>query len=156
MNAETRNTIIKNIIMVSIGIFFLIYFGMLQGSPTLQKQVDDNIEVVPIGQFLGIEGYVGYVILKNIRIIQEKRKLDPTLRNMMTVGTHVFYEYATLMIDLIGIIIISLSFFIYAYPNASPDSFEIMNISNMYFLIFVPAVGFAIHKLLSKRKPQYK
>lgn len=140
--------------MVSIGLFFLIYFGIVEGSPTLQKQIDVNIKAIPIGQVLAYEGYAGYVILKQIRKMQEKRKVKPTLSNIVISVSYVFHEYVTLMIDLIGITIITFSFFIYGYPKASTDAFEIMNISNMYFLIFVPVVGFTIHKRIFRKKSE--
>ncbi len=156
MDIGTRNTVIHNIIMVCIGLFFLIYFGMVQGSPTLQAQIDENIEAIPIWQLLAYESYAGYVILKQIRRMQEKRKLEPTLSNIVSIGSRVFHEYSTIMIDLIGITIITMSFFFYAYPQASPNTHEIMNISNAYFLIFVPTIGFAIYKLLHKKKLPWK
>ena len=156
MDSGTRNTIIHNIIIVCIGLIFLIYFGIVSGSPTLQKQIDENIEVVPIGQLLAYEGYMGYVVLKQIRKIQEKRKLDPELSVIISLSARIFHEYTTLMIDLIGITIISLSFFFYAYPQSSPNSHEIMNLSNAYFLIFVPTIGFAVYKLLHRKDLPWK
>lgn len=156
MDVGTKNTVIHNIIMVCIGLVFLIYFGIVQGSPTLQKQIDENIEAVPIGQLLAYEGYAGYVILKQIRRMQEKRKLDPTISNIISLSSRVFHEYSTFMIDFIGITIITLSFFFYAYPQASTNTHEIMNISNAYFLIFVPTIGFAIYKLLHRKKLPWK
>lgn len=156
MDVGTRNSVVHNVIMVCIGLFFLIYFGIVQGSPTLQAQIDENIEAVPIGQLLAYEGYVGYVILKQIRKIQEKRKLDPELSVIISLSSRVFHEYSTLMIDLIGITIISLSFFFYAYPQASPNGHEIMNLSNAYFLIFVPTIGFTVYKLLHRKDLPWK
>lgn len=156
MDVGTRNSVIHNVIMVCIGLFFLIYFGIVQGSPTLQAQIDENIEAVPIGQLLAYEVYAGFVILKQIRRMQEKRKLDPTIPNIISLGSRAFHEYSTVMIDLIGITIITLSFFFYAYPQASPNTHEIMNISNAYFLIFVPTIGFTLYKLLHRKDLPWK
>ena len=153
---ETKNVIIHNVIMVSITLFFVFYFGAVKNSQELQDQIDDNIFVVPVGQILAYEGYVGYVILKQIRRIQQKKKLKRTLSNAITLGGHMFHEYATQVVDLIAITIITFGFFIYGYPNASPDAFEIMNISDSYFLIFVPSIGIITHKILYKRKLAYR
>lgn len=156
LDDDTKNVIIHNSVMVGITIVFLIYFGAVENSPELQKQIDENIVVVPIAQLLAYEGYAGYVILKQIRRMQENRKVTRTLSNVITFGIRAFHEYATLMIDLIGITIITFSFFIYGYPKASPAGFEIMDISNAYFLIFVPSIGIVIHKLMSRRKLEYR
>lgn len=156
IDIETRNVIIHNAVMVGITIIFMIYFGLVENSERLREQIDKNINIIPIAQLLAYEGYVGYIVVKQIRRLQEKRKYKRTLSNVVTVGSHVFHEYVTSMIDLIGISIITFSFFIYAYPKSSHLGMEIMDISNAYFLIFAPSMGIVIHKLFSRRKIEYR
>lgn len=155
MEQKTRNVYIHNGVFIVLTALFIVYFGAVENSIDLRLQIDENIEIIPIGQLLAYEGYAGFVILKQIRLMQENKKIKHTVPNVVVFGGHVFHEYATTTIDLIGITIITFSFFIYAYPKATTVSSEIMGFSNVYFLILVPIMGLVVQKLLSIKKLEY-
>lgn len=156
MQQETKNLIIHIAVMFSITLFFMIYFRTVQHSPELQKQIIENSFVIPVAQILAYEGYWGYVLVKLIRRYQENKKVKRDLLNVVTLIGHVFHEYVIWAVDLFGITITLRAFFIYSVPNPSPNVFGIMDISDLYFLVFAPTTVILTHFLLSKRKLEYR
>lgn len=148
MNNETKNVFIHLGIMICVTIFFMIYFGAVEKNQELQKQIDENISAVPIGQLLAYEGYLAYVLLRIIRRIQEKIKLERTRKNALVLGGKLFYEYTTWIVDLIAITVITFGFFIYGYPDASPDAIEMMKVSDLLFISVLPGLAIISHLLL--------
>lgn len=142
--------------MFSISLFFLFYFRAVQHNPELQQQIMDNAFVIPGGQILAYEGYTGYILLKLIRRIHEKKKIKRDLLNLINLVGRTFHEYVMWAVDLFGITITIRAFFIYGNPNPSPNVLGIMSISDLYFLVLVPSAGLLIHFLLSKRKLEYR
>lgn len=142
--------------MLSISFLFMIYFKAVQHNQELQQQIIDYSFVIPVGQILAVEGYVGYIVVKTVREVQENKKIKRTLSNAITLGMRMFHKIATQMIDVIAIIITSLAFFIYSSPYPASQIFNIMDISDMYFIVFVPSFGIITYLLIYKRKLEYK
>jgi len=59
MDDETRNSIIHNGIMVGLAIFFYIYFQNVQNSPEMRHGIIEYSYIIPVGQILAFEGYLG-------------------------------------------------------------------------------------------------
>lgn len=158
MDKETENLVIHIAVMFSISLFFMIYFRTVQHSPELQQQIWNNAFVIPAALILAYEGYSGYILVKLIRKYQENKnkKIKRDLLNVIILIGRTFHEYVMWVVDLIGITITVFAFFIYSNPNPSPKVLGIMDISDFYFLVFVPSTGILIHILLFKRKLEYR
>ena len=151
--AETKNVIIHIGIMLCITAFFIVYFKEVQQNLVLQQQIQQHIELIPIGQLLAYEGYFGYVIIKIIRKWQENIKLKVTLSNVSKASVKIFHEYATWMIDFIGITLITFGFFIYGYPEINVSRpVGITNFSDLVVLTIIPGLAILSHLLLSRLK----
>lgn len=121
IHCETKNVLIHIGVMISISIFFIIFFKLVSQNPNLQELIKQNVAIVPIGQILAYEGYVGYVFLKFVRKWQENIKLRRTWMNAAKIGLKLFHEYVTWVLDLIAITVITFEFFIFFLP---PDQLE--------------------------------
>ena len=152
LEQETKTVVIHVGIMVSITIFFIIYFGEVEKSQELKNQIIENISTVPIGQLLAYEGYFGYVFLKIIRHWQEKIKLKRTLSNAVVLGGILFHVYATWVLDLIAITVITFEFFVYSIPEALPDALKVVKVSDLLFITILPSLVIVSHLLLRKTK----
>lgn len=156
LDKETRNLIIHVSVMFCISLFFMIYFRMVEHDPGLQKQIMDNVTILPPLQLLSYAGYVAYVSIHLYHRFQDKRKINRDLLNVVVLVGKVFHVYVIWMIDLIGITITFIAFFIYSNPNPSEKMLGSMNVSDIYFLIIVPNLTILSHFLISKRKLQYR
>jgi hypothetical protein len=134
----------------------MIYFKAVQHNQELQQQIINYSFVIPVGLILAVEGYVGYIVVKTVRELQENKKIKRMLSNVIILGMRMFHKIATQMIDIIAIIITSLAFFIYSSPYPTSRVFNIMDISDMYFIIFVPSIGIITYLLIYKRKLEYR
>lgn len=155
LDDETRNVITHHAVMFGFGVFFFIYFKIVQNNPEMQKQILENSMFIPMGQILAVEGYLGHVIVKTVWHLRENRRIDRTLPNVINFGVHWFHVFASYVIDLIGIIVTSLAFFYYATQSNS-DIFGIMDISDAYFLVMVPSVFIITYLIISRRKIKYR
>jgi len=137
---EIRNVVIHFSVMVGITVIFILYFKLVQNSFELQQQIEYNPTVIPIGWYLALEGYIGYVALKLLPFLKEKRKLNKSRSNIMTVIGYFFFQYGTWLIDFIGISIVAISFFAYT-SNQSEKVYETLEFAERYFVIYFP-LGF--------------
>ncbi len=66
------------------------------------------------------------------------------------------HEYATWVLDLIAITVITFEFFIYSSPDAFPDALEMVKVSDLLFITVLPSIAIISHLLFRRSKLEPK
>ena len=149
IHCETKNVLVHVIIMTCFSIFFMKFFEYAFQNPEIQEQIRQNIMIVPIGQLLAYEGYFSYIILKIIQKWRENIRLERTWLNAFNAGVKLFHEYATWVIDLFAITIITFQFFIfYLPPEKLEEAIEASRISDLMFVSVFPGLIIITHLII--------
>ncbi len=136
-----KTILIHNLVMILITGVFVVIFAVIRNDVNAQNIIQENISIIPIGQLLAYEGYLGYVILRWVRSEQRGIREKITHSNVVSIVGRKFHDFASSTVDLIGITVITFGFFAVAYNPSNIDAQNTMNQSDLLFMTVLPLLS---------------